>query len=284
MPGFKETDFQKRIPVLTFIGGTQVGRRLMLADDAITLGRSVDATIMLRDSAVSRVHIIIEHEAESRTYRVRDLGSSNGTMINDKRITTAVLAEGDKIIIGNTVLRFSWIDSMDKAFLGEVNQLINIDPLTGLVLKRRFDEELSRHIAVAHSKNAPLCLLMMDLDGLKRINDAYGHSFGAFSIAEIGTLVKAMLSSKGLASRFGGDEFMAFLPDNTLDQARAFAEEMRQAVENHIFEKDGVRFSLTISIGISRLIVGDTLERLLERADEALYMSKNAGRNSVHIK
>ena len=284
MPGFKATDFQKRIAVLTFIGGNQVGRNLMLAEDSITLGRSVEATIMLRDSAVSRIHLKIDYVSPKKSYRVTDLGSSNGTMLNDKTITSAELREGDKIIVGTTVLRFAWIDTIDMAFQGEVSQLINIDPLTGLILKRRFDEEFSRHVAVAHSKSSPLCMMMMDMDGLKGINDTYGHAFGAFSISEIGRLIKAMIASKGLASRFGGDEFMAFLPGTSLDRAREFAEELREAVEIHNFQKDAVTFSLTISIGITQLEKGDTPETLLERADAALYVSKNSGRNSVHTK
>jgi len=284
MPGFKATDFQKRIPVLTFIGGNQVGRNLMLAEDSITLGRSVDATIMLRDSAVSRIHLKIDYIPPKQIYQVKDLGSSNGTMLNDKKVSSAELREGDKIIVGNTVLRFSWIDNIDMAFQGEVNQLINIDPLTGLILKRRFDEEFSRHVAVALSKDSPLCMLMMDMDGLKGINDTYGHSFGAFAISEIGKMIKSMIASKGLASRFGGDEFMAFLPNTSLKQATSFAEELRGAVESHIFEKDATRFSLTISIGITLLGTRDTPDTLLERADSALYVSKNSGRNSVHVK
>ena len=128
--GLEASDFKKRIPILTFIGGTQVGRRVMLADDAITLGRSLDCTIMIKDRAVSRFHIKIEYDPHSNFYIVNDLGSSNGTLLNEKVITTSALNEGDKIIIGHTVLRFSWVDTVDIAFHGEVDRLINIDGLT----------------------------------------------------------------------------------------------------------------------------------------------------------
>jgi two-component system cell cycle response regulator len=283
VPELEASDFQKKIPILTFIGGSQVGRRVLLADDSITLGRSHGSTIMINDPAVSRLHVKIEYDPQSSVYAVNDLGSSNGTLVNGKTIKTSVLSEGDKIIIGQTVLRFSWIDAVDMVFHGEVDRLINIDGLTGLVVKRRFDEDFSRHVAVALRNEAPLSMLMIDMDGLKRINDTYGHPFGAYSISETAKIIKNVMSSKGLASRFGGDEFMAFLPNTPVDKAREIAEEIRRNVEQHNYEKDNTRFSLTISIGLAMLKENDTPETFFKRADDALYISKKSGRNRVSV-
>jgi two-component system cell cycle response regulator len=283
VPELEASDFQKKIPILTFIGGSQVGRRVLLADDAITLGRSHGSTIMINDPAVSRLHVKIEYDPQSSVYAVNDLGSSNGTLVNGKTIKTSALSEGDKIIIGQTVLRFSWIDAVDMVFHGEVDRLINIDGLTGLVVKRRFDEDFSRHVAVALRNESPLSMLMIDMDGLKRINDTYGHPFGAYSISETAKIIKNVISSKGLASRFGGDEFMAFLPNTPVDKAREIAEEIRRNVEQHNYEKDNTRFSLTISIGLAMLKENDTPETFFKRADDALYISKKSGRNRVSV-
>jgi diguanylate cyclase (GGDEF)-like protein len=224
---------------------------------------------MIRDLAVSRLHIEIDYDPHANVYVVNDLGSSNGTLLNEKTITTSVLNEGDKII--------------DMAFHGEVDRLINIDGLTGLVVKRRFDEELNRHVAVALRNESPLSMLMMDMDGLKRINDTYGHPFGAYSISETGKIIKTVLSPNGLASRFGGDEFMAFLPNTPVNKVMEIAEEIRHNVEQHNYEKDDVEFSLTISIGLAELKENDTPETLLRRADDALYLSKKSGRNKVSV-
>ena len=141
-------------------------------------------------------------------------------------------------------------------------------------MKRRFDEEFNRHVAVALSSKSALTMLMMDMDGLKRINDSYGHPFGAHSITETGKIIKTVMSSKGFASRFGGDEFMAFLPNTPVDKAREIAEEIRRNVERHNYEKDDAKFTLTISIGLAGLKENDTPETLIKRADEALYLSK----------
>lgn len=283
LPCFEATDLQKKIPILTFIAGTQIGRRIPLADDSITLGRSDGATIMIRDRAVSRLHLKIALDPKSGVYVVKDLGSTNGMVLNDRATVEGVLSEGDKIAIGRTILRFSWIDAIDMAFHGEVDKLINIDSLTGLVLKRRFDEELHRHVAVALANRTALNMLMMDMDGLKQINDAYGHPFGAYTISETGKIIKGIIASKGLASRFGGDEFMAFLPNIAQEEAREIAEQIRHGVEHHDYEKDNTHFSVTMSLGLAGLRENDSIETLLKCADDALYVSKNTGRNRVSV-
>lgn len=283
LPDFGTNDFQKRIPILTFIGGSQVGRRILLADDSITIGRSSEATIMIRDAGVSRLHMKIEYDPVLHVYIATDLGSSNGTLLNGKKITRDVFNEGDKIIIGQTLLRFSWIDPIDMAFHGEVEKLINIDELTGLVLKRRFDEELNRHVAVALKNKSQFSMFMMDMDGLKSINDTYGHPAGSYCVSETGKIIKDVISSKGLASRFGGDEFMAFLLNTPVDKASKIAEEIRFRVEQHEYEKDGIRLTPTISIGLTELKENDTSETLLKRADDALYLSKGSGRNRISV-
>jgi two-component system cell cycle response regulator len=280
---FIDSDFDKKVPILTCMSGEQVGRRIMLADDRITLGRSPDATIMLQDTHVSRLHLTIQYDAASGGYRIQDLGSSNGTLLNETRITDAVLRDGDKIIIGSTMLRFSWADTLDLQFQNEIDHLMNIDALTGLVVKRRFDEELNRFVAVARKQGGSLAMMMMDMDGIKQINDTYGHAFGAYAISETGRIIKKLVGNKGLASRFGGDEFMSFIPNASLVMARCIGEEIRESVEIHSFVKDSITLKPTICIGISALKPGDTLETLLKRADEALYQSKRKGRNLVSV-
>ncbi len=280
---YLDSDFKKKVSVLTFMSGKQVGRRIMLADDRITLGRSSKATIMLQDTHVSRLHLAVDTILANGAYQIRDLGSSNGTWLNGSRISEAIIKDSDKITIGNTMLRFSRADTFDLKYQSELDQLINIDALTGLVVKRRFDEELNRFVAVARKQGSCLAMMMMDMDGLKQINDTHGHPFGAFAIAETGRVIKAVIGQKGLASRFGGDEFMAFLPDECAEAAGRIGEQIRRSVEAHAYQKDGLTLEPTICVGVSTLKPADTMASLLKRADEALYQSKRTGRNRVSI-
>ena len=280
---FNGTEFEKKVPGLTCLSGSQVGRRIMLANDRITLGRAPEATILLRDALVSRLHLAVDFNPEDGTYGIRDLGSSNGTFLNGVRITEATLKDSDKILIGNTILRFGWSDVFDLQYQAEIDNLINIDELTGLIVKRRFDEELNRYIAVSLSRGAELAMVMIDIDGVKQINDTYGHSFGAYTISQTGKLIKAVTEHRGLASRFGGDEFMVFIPDADLEAGQQIAEMIRLQVEAHPFEMEGIALRPTVSIGVSNLKTGDTMPSLFKRADDGLYMSKRTGRNKVSI-
>lgn len=280
---FADNDFERKIPRLTYMTGDHIGRRIMLADDRITIGRSHDATIYLRDTHVSRLHLSIELDPDLGAYRVKDLGSSNGTRLNGKHISEAILKESDKIIIGQTMLRFGWADEMDLEYQAEIYQLMNIDALTGLLVKRRFDEEMDRAMAVAKKQRDDLAMIMIDLDGLKQINDRHGHAFGAYTIAQTGMLIKSTIGKKGLACRFGGDEFMVFLPNSHAERARRVAEDIRKRVESYPYKKDSVTLSPTVSVGVSALKADDSMSSLFRRTDKALYASKNAGRNMVSV-
>ena len=278
---FSDKDFEKKVPGLTFLSGDQVGRRIMLADDRITIGRSPEATIMLRDTLVSRLHLAIDFNPDLGGYVIQDLKSSNGSFLNGIRIIEATLKESDKIHVGNIILRLEWSDVFDLQYQNEIDNLLNIDELTGLIVKRRFDEELNRFIAVSRTQGAELAMIMIDIDGVKQINDTYGHSFGAYAISQTGKLIKVATDHKGLASRFGGDEFMIFLPNFKMDAAEQIAETIRLQVATHNFEMEGIILRPTISVGVSILKKNDTMASLFKRADEALYMSKRTGRNKV---
>src|SRR5690606_10259417 len=115
-------------------------------------------------------------------------------------------------IIGSTVIRLEWHDALDHDFHQELERLISVDELTGLKSKRRFDAEGETLVEGAIARGAMVTVLMMDLDGIKRINDTHGHVFGAYCIAEAGALMGSVIGERGIATRWGGDEYSAVLP------------------------------------------------------------------------
>ena len=193
-----------------------------------------------------------------------------------------MLSSGNRITFGATVVRFDVQDALDQQYDDALDRLLNIDELSGLYMRRKFDRELKTLIDTSRITNAPVGLLVMDLDGVKKINDMHGHLFGAYVIGESGRVIGEVLRARGFASRFGGDEFVAAIPDADLARSESIAEEIRAAINAHCFERDGVTLHPGISIGAASLPESAADAATLFRVgDEALYRAKQAGKNRV---
>jgi diguanylate cyclase (GGDEF)-like protein len=270
-----------RLPVLVVLRGAQIGRRYLLNERTLVLGRRPERAdlVIAGDPLVSSAHCRIERGAQPDTWQVVDLGSTNGTLLGDERVASAPLRDGDRIHLGETVLKFTFHDELEDTFHRQVDDLMNIDDLTGLPVQRVYQHRFQDALRAG----ASLAVFMMDMDGLKKINDAHGHLLGARSIATVGRRLGAIVAeAAGVVSRFGGDEFSAFAPRLERDAARALGERMRAAVADEPVTFAGVTVNPTMSVGFA-LFPEDasTPEALTRRADEALYRAKAAGRNRV---
>lgn len=268
-------------PALIVMSGNTVGERVSVLGN-VFIGRDPRSQLVLSDPGVSYRHACVEDRGEA--WVLVDLDSTNGTQVNGQPITEALLHHGDKLCFGNTLVRFEVQDESDQAYTEAVAQLLNMDDLTGLLLRRRFDAELALLAAQASASGEPLSLLAMDLDGIKAINDQHGHLFGAYTISESGKLIDRLLQQRGIACRFGGDEFIAALPNHDLDAARAVAEQIRQSVGAHAYSYEGIALHPAISIGVASLdrhAPGADPDALFRAADAALYTAKRNGKNRV---
>lgn len=267
-------------PLVLVVSGERVGTRCVL-DAPLLVGRDPAAGLPLRDAGISWHHARFE-VGEDQVVRVVDLGSTNGTWVNEQRIEQAVLVDGDCVELGSTILRLEMADGVEAGFHAALDRLINEDDLTGLTHQRRWESEATLLFEAAQARRRPLSLLLMDLDGVKRINDTYGHHFGAYTIAEAGRIIGKVAGSRGLAARMGGDEFVLILADTDAETAVDVAHEVRDALRLHHFELDGVAIRPGISVGVATLgpEVPD-LAALVRRADAALYRAKSAGRDRV---
>lgn len=275
----------RRIAFLTVIrGGKRDLGRNVVVNRPIVIGRAEDADLPLQDLVASWRHARVTPRGNLR-FVLEDLGSTNGTHVDGGLIKDPwTLREGEKIFVGDTVVRFSMADEMDLGFQDLVSQLVSTDPLTGLESKRSFDDALDYALEGARAHGLRLSILMMDMDGVKTINDTHGHLFGAHSIGETGRLIARVLGSRGEACRFGGDEFTAFLPGFLKREAVGVGEEIRRALETADLSKDGIALRPTISIGVASFPDdGQKLLELIAAADRALYRAKAAGRNCVSI-
>ena len=158
------------------------------------------------------------------------------------------------------------------------------DSLTGLHNRRYLDGHLAGLFDKALGREKPLSLIICDLDRFKSINDEYGHDVGDEVIREFAVRVRKNVRNLDLACRFGGEEFVVVMPDTDIALARIVAERIRLEIATHPFiVKDGAaQLPVTVSLGVSTLeSANDTPEKMMKRADVALYNAKRAGRNQV---
>jgi diguanylate cyclase (GGDEF)-like protein len=165
---------------------------------------------------------------------------------------------------------------------GEVEELSRIDGLTQLYLRRYFINRLNDELLKAVRYNTEFSLIMIDIDFFKKINDTYGHLAGDFILKQVAKVIKDVVGEKGLCARWGGEEFLVFIPYQSSESAKNLAEELRQRIETINFYYEDKIIRLTISCGISSFPQeGQQLQVLIETADKKLYKAKRSGRNKV---
>ena len=164
----------------------------------------------------------------------------------------------------------------------ELERQAMIDPLTGVNNRRTLNALAAQALTLAQRHGRPLALLLIDADHFKQINDGYGHSVGDQALQLLTATLRRTLRNEDLFGRLGGEEFVAVLPESDIAAALVSAERARQAVEASALQlPDGGVLPLRVSIGVAGLQPGDDFASLLRRADAAMYVAKEAGRNCV---
>jgi diguanylate cyclase (GGDEF)-like protein len=266
-------------PCLLFLAGSDVGRSVELTGEAMEIGRSEDCAVSVNSNGVSRRHARVQKIMG--LYFVSDLGSTNGTFVNEQRIAQmAQLHDGDRIRIGDLVLKFVQ-NHLEVEYTQQVLSLAAADALTGAFGKTHFDLVFAREVERAARSGAALALIVFDLDHFKAINDGYGHAAGDVVLARSAAIVRAALGPEPPFGRIGGEEFAILLPGTALGVAHALAERIRSDVARAVFDHLGRTIAVTVSLGVAELRPGESAERLFARADERLYASKHSGRNRV---
>ncbi|MDH3472989.1 MAG: GGDEF domain-containing protein [Rhodospirillales bacterium] len=171
-----------------------------------------------------------------------------------------------------------------RQHLEEVRREAMTDPLTGMANRKFFDLTLRAEAKMAMERGVELCLLLMDIDHFKQFNDTYGHRVGDEVLKIVARTLKENVKGQDLPARYGGEEFCVILPKTGITDAVAAATNIRHALASRKMRnrKTGDSYgSVTVSIGVAQYRPGEDLGLLVQRADQALYMAKNAGRNRV---
>jgi diguanylate cyclase (GGDEF)-like protein len=166
--------------------------------------------------------------------------------------------------------------------LEEARREVGLDSLTRLANRKSFDEELGRAADVASLFRQPACLLLIDIDHFKSVNDNYGHAAGDEALRQLtGCLVRIFRRRDDVVARYGGEEFGIILRETVRREAILLGERLLEAVRDLSIEHDGRTIRLTVSVGVAEVDAGEAPEAWLRRTDQALYEAKNGGRDRV---
>lgn len=279
-----DEEAQQKPACLLVVGGELNGSIFNLHPGEIVVGRNPDCTISLDFSGVSRRHFNINVNEQEVT--VTDLGSANGTYLNNQKLTVPmVLKRGDMIKIGAIAMKYLPKGDPERLTYDKLHEEANTDGLTKCYNKTFFNNSLETEVKKSKVTGKPLTLIIFDLDHFKKLNDNYGHDAGDYVLKEKARLIREHGIRQGdIFARYGGEEFCILLPNTNLKQGFEIAERLRALVAKHEFIYDGKRLPVTASIGVADYRQGvNNGTDLFKRADSAVYKSKEGGRNQVNF-
>ena len=266
------------------VGGELNGTIFDLEEGETVIGRSPECPIPLDFNGVSRKHF--KASIKEGDCFVEDLGSSNGTFVNNTKIKSETrLKKADMVKLGSIALKFLPKGDTERLTYDKLQEEANTDGLTRCYNKMYFNNKLDLEVKKSKVTGNPLSLIIFDLDHFKLLNDNYGHDAGDYVLKEMAQLLRENGIRKGdVFARYGGEEFVVLLPNTNLKQAFEIAERLRKLVKNHEFVYDEKRLPVAASIGVADYRKGvNTGTDLFKRADSAVYKSKENGRNQVNF-
>ncbi len=265
---------------LVVIYGLELGKKYNLNRPQIIIGRSSKADIQIDQEAVSRNHCKIINTGKA--ILLRDMGSTNGTYINDELIDEYVLRDGDYIKVGRCIFKFLSGSNIENAYHEEIYRLTTIDGLTQVYNKRYFAETLEREIGRAQRYRRDLSLILFDIDHFKNVNDTFGHLAGDSVLKQLANVIKGRIRREDVLARYGGEEFAIILPEIDKHNALQFGEKIRRITEKAVFRFEDTEIPVTVSVGIATLTPEvQELTDFIKICDDNLYSAKAAGRNRV---
>jgi diguanylate cyclase len=230
-------------------------------------------------------------ELFSETLRQQNQALSGNPSLEDLRSIAGTLLEATSRSIQRNQLMQEQLESVEQQTQNlqkEVRKLrdeASTDPLTGLYNRKALNQQMQSLLATAEElQDHPFSILMLDIDHFKRFNDQYGHIIGDEVIRRVGMTMKALIRENDFAARFGGEEFTVLLPSTPLDDAVRIARTIHQAIAKLTLVRRSTQERLpgiTVSVGAAMARPEDNCESLLERADQALYLAKEGGRNRI---
>lgn len=269
--------------------GAPIGEVILLQGRGVDLGRSTENHVCLPEAEVSRHHARLDLVAQAgrgQIVQVTDLGSTNGTYVNGRRIgpdNGAVrLQHGDVLRVGGHAFKLKRLDALERHYHEAVLAQTTVDALTGVSNRATVLGFLEKQTDLAKRHHRELSVILCDLDEFKAVNDQHGHATGDLVLQLFGVLLLGRLRGSDHVGRIGGEEFLIILPETPGSEALNVAEDLRAALAAEPVNPPdgGPPFHVTCSLGVVQCQDTDANGgSLLARADVALYRAKGLGRN-----
>jgi two-component system cell cycle response regulator len=272
-------------PILVTIRGNAQGKKHSIPMGSIALGRSRECQIRILDPSVSGRHALLHRKSDGEI-EIEDLGSNNGTFVNNERIHgKVILHKEDMSTVGTTILKYVPAGELEILYHGNLIKAAYIDRLTGIYNQNYITEALEAEFKRAKALAAKFSVILIDVDQFKQINDQFGHNAGDFALREFASIVTSqILRPTETMGRYGGDEFIILLWNVAARETGGLAERIRKLVETTEFLFEGQRLPMTLSLGIAQARPDHkNVKNFIADADSALYESKKKGRNASSV-
>jgi diguanylate cyclase (GGDEF)-like protein len=243
--------------------------------------------VCLADDQVSRRHLVVGEvkQIDKRlSVQITDMNSTNGTIVNGRKIQTVWCCSGETVNLGETTLLFRLQHLKNQEDKADSLSLVSRDSLTGIYNRRAFDNILQIEQQRNFQQDKTYSVLMIDVDNLKEINDEYGHPAGDAVLISVATLFSVKIREGDFLARVGGDEFAVLLPGTGLLGSHSLALRLLKAMESTTAAGKYTGLKVSVSIGIAEgSLISSTIKELYCQADEALIQAKQSGRNRIAV-
>lgn len=273
-------------PSLVLLAGPigQMGKQWFLNKPTMTVGRGPDSDIFVDDKSVSKTHCFLHVQGQS--VNIIDNGSTNGTEVQNQKLqanSPLGIKNNEQIKLGNVLFKFLEKGNIEAVAQQTVLDRSTIDALTEVHNRGAYEQKIDELFKRARLTETPLSIVVFDIDFFKKINDTQGHPGGDYVLKELASVVqKQLIRQNDFFARIGGEEFALLMAGCPLKRAVEIAERIRTTIERHPFMFNNVQIPVTISSGVATLESEMITTKLLfEKADQALYVSKQTGRNKV---
>src|SRR5512137_608082 len=278
----------ERRPYLLMVSGPQLGEIFALeAGREIVLGRDAACDIRLQDTGVSRRHASVLGGPKGA--RLRDLGSTNGIFVEGLKVADCTLEDGQRIQMGmHSALKYCLCDDLEIAYQRRMAESALLDPETGLFNRRHFDDRLGAELDTSQRYARPMSLLVLEVDGFRRLTETFGRATGDQALELVARLVKPAMRREDVLARLSAETFGVVSRETPLSAGRALGERIRKSADQGKLSVRGGDLAVSVSVGvigidtIGTYAPGRTELEVLSLAGSALLRAQEAGGNRVN--